>query len=83
MAGYLREWIEQLKRRQYDVRTPERIAGAYARLGDKDRAFQLLETAYAQHDPRLVLLRENVAFDSLRDDPRFADLLRRIGLPPV
>jgi tetratricopeptide (TPR) repeat protein len=83
IPGYLREWIEQLKRKPYDVRTPETIAGAYARLGDKDRAFQLLETAYAERNPRLVNLRENVVFDNLRDDPRFADLLRRIGLPPV
>jgi hypothetical protein len=56
---------------------------AKPKVGEKDRAFQLLETAYAEHNPRLVSLRENVVFDNPRDDPRFADLLRRIGLPPV
>jgi serine/threonine-protein kinase len=65
---------------------PERlvqIAGAYARLGEKDLAFDWLEKAYAQHANALVHVREDVTFDSLRTDPRFADLLRRIGLPPV
>ena len=88
MEGYLREWIEQLKAGQSTVESSiitrtSQIAGAYARLGARDSAFEWLEKAYAEHNPALVHLRENVVFDNLRPDPRFADLLRRIGLPPV
>jgi tetratricopeptide (TPR) repeat protein len=83
MPGYLREWIEQLKRREGVSFTTFATAGAYARLGERDRAFEWLDRAYGQHNPFLVHVREFVEFDNLRSDPRFADLLRRIGLPPV
>jgi hypothetical protein len=53
----------------------------YARLGEKDQAFEWLEKAYAEHADGLVHLKEELAFDSLRSDPRYADLLRRVGLP--
>jgi hypothetical protein len=55
----------------------------YADLGDKDNAFEWLNTAYREHD---FLLRElNTAFemDSLRSDPRFAELVRKVGLPKL
>lgn len=50
-------------------------------LGDKEAAFASLEGAYEAHDLQLLYLKADPAFDPLRDDPRFADLLRRIGLP--
>jgi TolB-like protein/Tfp pilus assembly protein PilF len=59
------------------------IARMYADLGDKDNAFEWLNTAYREHD---FLLRElNTAFemDSLRSDPRFAELVRKVGLPKL
>ena len=59
------------------------LASLYARLGDKDRAFQLLERMYNERDGACVSVREEVSFHVLHSDPRFADLLRRIGLPPV
>jgi tetratricopeptide (TPR) repeat protein len=83
MPGYLREWIEQLKRGQVTIYTTLSIAGAHARLGERDRAFEWLERAYAERNPGLVHVRELVEFDNIRSDPRFADLLRRIGLPPI
>jgi hypothetical protein len=83
MPGWLREWIEQLKRGDVTRFTTVAIAGAYARLAEPDRAFEWLERAYAERSPGLVHVRELVEFDNLRSDPRFADLLRRIGLPPV
>jgi len=83
MAGYLREWVEQLKRGEVTRYTSVALAGAYARLGERDRAFEWLERAYTERSPGVVHVREFVEFDSLRSDPRFADLLRRIGLPPI
>jgi TolB-like protein/Tfp pilus assembly protein PilF len=83
MPGYLRKWVEQLKRGPAAFNTATAIAGAYARLGERDLAFEALERAYAERSRALLILRERVEFDNLRSDPRFNDLLRRIGLPPV
>jgi tetratricopeptide (TPR) repeat protein len=56
------------------------IAILYADLGDKDQAFRWLNTAYQERDHMLAL---NTAFlfDPLRSDPRFAELVRKVGLP--
>ena len=54
----------------------------YGSLGDKDRAFELLETGFAEHNPFLLFLSTDwYWFDEIRDDPRYADLIRRVGLP--
>lgn len=53
----------------------------YAALGDKDQAFAWLEKAYEERSDVMTVLKEERAFDPLRSDPRFQDLLRRIGLP--
>jgi hypothetical protein len=53
----------------------------YAELGDKDRAFEALELAYKKRDIWLIRLRTDFALDSLRSDPRYAELVRRIGFP--
>jgi TolB-like protein/DNA-binding winged helix-turn-helix (wHTH) protein/tetratricopeptide (TPR) repeat protein len=55
------------------------IASIYGFLGDKDRAFFHLERAYQAKDGVSGL--EEPEYDPLRNDPRFADLLRRVGLP--
>ncbi len=57
------------------------FAAIYAGLGEKDQALASLEKAYEQRDNRMVELRVDPLLDPLRSDPRFADLLRRIGLP--
>jgi serine/threonine protein kinase/tetratricopeptide (TPR) repeat protein len=57
------------------------VAGIYAGLGDKDEAFRLLEKGYAQHSATMVWLGIDVFWYGMRSDPRFADLLHRIGLP--
>ena len=60
---------------------PYALATAWARVGDKDRAFALLEKSCAAHsDEFLYDVHGEPAFDSMRSDPRFKDLLRRIGL---
>ncbi len=53
-----------------------------AHLGEKDQAFEWLEKAYEQREGLLMYLKGHPAFDPLRDDPRFLDLLRRINLMP-
>jgi DNA-binding winged helix-turn-helix (wHTH) protein/tetratricopeptide (TPR) repeat protein len=49
-------------------------------LGETERAFELLETAYRERSGLLVFLKVEPIFDTLRADPRFEDLLRRMGL---
>lgn len=58
-----------------------RIAEAYARLGDKDRAFEYLNKAYDQREPQIAELKIRLPFSSLRDDPRFKELVRKVGIP--
>lgn len=66
---------------QQDTANPVLIAMAYGGLGDKDRAFVWLEKAYQRHHPYLVWIEPWIDFDSLRSDPRFRSLERRMGLP--
>ena len=49
--------------------------------GDKEHAFEWLNTAYQEHDPGLASLPTDFRFDSLRSDPRYAELVRKIGFP--
>jgi eukaryotic-like serine/threonine-protein kinase len=57
------------------------VALVYAGLGEKDKAFAWLDKAYEEHSFSLSNLKVEPRFDPLRSDPRYADLLRRIGLP--
>ena len=56
------------------------VAWAYLGSREKDRAVFWLEKAYAQHSNELVTLKVHPAFDFMRDEPRFKDLLRRVAL---
>jgi eukaryotic-like serine/threonine-protein kinase len=56
-------------------------AGFYASVGDKDAAFAALNRAYKAHSLLLLNLKYSPLFDPLRSDPRYADLIRRIGFP--
>lgn len=55
-----------------------RFAVLYALLGEKDRAFALLEKAFEDRHPWLVFIKTDPQFEPLRSDPRFADLVRRV-----
>jgi serine/threonine protein kinase/tetratricopeptide (TPR) repeat protein len=57
------------------------IAELYAELGDKDQAFMWLNTALQEHDWSLTGLKTDFALDPIRSDPRFAELVRKVGLP--
>lgn len=59
---------------------PVLIATAYAGLGDNDQAVAWLEKAYQQRHPYLVWIKSSIDFDSLRRDPRFQNLERRMRL---
>ncbi len=61
--------------------SPLDFAVVYTGLGDRNSAFQWLEKAYKERTMRIQELPEPL-FDSLRSDPRFPDLMRRIGLSP-
>ena len=74
--------LEQLKQI-----SKQRFVGAYgfalvyAGLGDKDQAFQWLEKSYQDRQGRITRIKVDALFDNLHSDPRFADLVRRVGLP--
>ena len=57
------------------------IAVLCADLGDKDEAFRWLNNAYQERDWSLLGLKTDFALDSIRSDPRFAELVRKVGLP--
>jgi tetratricopeptide (TPR) repeat protein len=57
------------------------LAAVYAGLGDKDKAFEWLEKDFEARNGKLSEVRSSLQYDSLRDDPRFKDLLKRMGLP--
>ncbi len=57
---------------------PTRAASDYVLLGDKEKAFYWLERCYTEH-AGMVWVKADPVFDSLHSDPRFADLLKRIG----
>ena len=61
-------------------RNSYRIAALHALLGEKDKAFFWLEKAYALSQPFLNSLKVETRFDSIRSDPRYDDLLRRLNL---
>ena len=65
-----------------EYKSPGELAQIYAALGDWEEAFASLEKAYAGHDLQLQYLGVDPAFDSIRSDPRFTDLIRRVGLTP-
>jgi tetratricopeptide (TPR) repeat protein len=56
------------------------VAAVYAGLGDKDKAFEWMEKTF-QRRGDLGFTRWEIPWESLRDDPRYKDLLKRIGLP--
>ena len=58
------------------------IALVYAAMGDKQNAFKWLEDSYHAHDVGLLYLKIDPCLDPLRSDPRFDDLMRRVGLTP-
>ena len=70
--------LQQLAKQRYV--SPYFIALVYVGLREDDQAFAWLQKAYEEHHPYLTLLKVEPVFDRLRPDPRFVDLVRRVGL---
>jgi serine/threonine protein kinase/tetratricopeptide (TPR) repeat protein len=80
--GALRKAVEaRLAQRKNEYVSPYELATLYASLGDKDGAFQWLDAAYRDRDLGLMRLNSDFLLDPLRSDERFADLVRKVGLP--
>jgi TolB-like protein/Flp pilus assembly protein TadD len=75
----LREFLAREKQGRV---SPSRIAVICAGLNDKDRAFEWLEKAYRERSSFPVGIKSQLEYDNLRADPRYHDLLKRVGLPP-
>jgi TolB-like protein/DNA-binding winged helix-turn-helix (wHTH) protein/Tfp pilus assembly protein PilF len=75
----LDELNEQAKQRYV---SPYEFALVHIGLGEKDQAFAFLDKTYEESPDLLVFIKVSPQFDSLRSDPRFADLLRRMKLAP-
>jgi serine/threonine protein kinase/Tfp pilus assembly protein PilF len=79
----LREWAAQmvaLSKRRYE--DPAFIAFIYAKAGDKEQAFIWMEKGLKEKSDAIQYLKTNPMADSLRSDPRYADMLKRMGMTP-
>jgi hypothetical protein len=80
--GALNKGIEvRQAQRKSSYYSPVLIAGFATELGDKDQAFQWLDTGYREHDRLMPALNTYFFLAPLRSDPRFAELVRKVGLP--
>ena len=59
------------------------VACLYARSGDKEKALESLEKAFEERSFLIAVIQVEPQLDSVRDDPRYAALIKKIGLPPV
>ena len=73
--------LTELAKQKYVA--PYFFAGIHIGLGENDRAIEYLEKSYEEHSHWLIYLHIDPSMDGLRDDPRFQDLLRRVGLPAL
>jgi len=80
--GALNKAIEVRKaQRKAGYASSYEIASLYADLGDHNQAFAWLNTAYKERDSRMLRLKTDFLLNSLRSDPRFTALVRKVGLP--
>jgi tetratricopeptide (TPR) repeat protein len=84
--AYWQKILQLTKQDLESVETKEaaqfRMVESFTQLGEKDRAFEWLEKVYQDHSFWLPFLKVHPHLDPLRSDPRFADLMRRVGLVP-
>jgi len=75
--GYLKLMLD----RRGGAGAPTEVAEVYALMGDRNKAFEYLEKAYAENDAELMACIRFPAFDVLHSDPRYAEFMRKVGLP--
>ena len=74
--------VQDLENRATDAYvSPIELARAYAQLGEREKALGYFPAAFADRAPGLVFLKVDRAWDGVRDDPRFLEAVRRVGLP--
>jgi TolB-like protein/Flp pilus assembly protein TadD len=78
-AGKILVKLDQM--RQQGLVPSASVAILYGALGESNQAFALLDKAYDEREPQLTYLKAGRRFDPLRNDPRFSQLVRRVGLP--
>jgi eukaryotic-like serine/threonine-protein kinase len=79
--GVLQSWLQGLTEiSKHEYVSSYSMAEAYMRIGDKEKAVNLLEKAYEEHDSGLVSLGVEPMFDPIRSDIRFQEILRRMRL---
>jgi eukaryotic-like serine/threonine-protein kinase len=83
IAGMREEAMQVITQlNQHDYVSPLELAAIHVGLGEKEKAIELLEKAYNDRSFHLTYLKVRQDFDPIRNDTRFADLIRRIGLVP-
>jgi DNA-binding winged helix-turn-helix (wHTH) protein/TolB-like protein len=82
--GFLRRQLEQMERQAARGfhESPTSFANIHVRLGQKDEAFAWFEKVFAAREPSILQFKIEPRYDALRDDPRYAELLRKIGQQP-
>lgn len=74
--------IKELEGKYYRKEAPGlSVASVYTGLGDRDKAFEWLEKDFEARQGNLPDITTSIPLESLRDDPRFKDLVKRMGLP--
>jgi TolB-like protein/DNA-binding winged helix-turn-helix (wHTH) protein len=80
--GYWRQTLENYKEAAKSSYVPSvLVAEACVRVGDKQCAFEWLERGFEERDDLMINLKVQPAFDTLRSDPQFQNLIRRVGIP--
>ena len=81
-AGWQGLLLDQVRgfENKTDTRPDFQAAVLYAKVGNKDKAFECLEKSYQRREPWMSLLKVEPGLDSVRDDPRFDELVKRVGL---
>jgi TolB-like protein/DNA-binding winged helix-turn-helix (wHTH) protein len=81
MRGFWLTVVEFMQSSEQTNISPYQIASYYSILDKRDESFEWLRKAYEAHDGGLVAIKTDSDFDNLHSDPRFAELLHRMGLP--